>query len=96
MLNTSVGHDQLADGHAETLDEEQDVLVHLRVAGSARMGWRTRMQVGRSMCAGEDEEWHSVEAHHSNGHGSVAFRDRKRAGRDRWHRSGKWNALFVE
>ena len=54
-LNTSVGHDQLADGHAETLDEEQDVLVHLRVAGSARMGWRTRMQVGRSMCAGEDE-----------------------------------------
>ena len=55
MLNTSVGHDQLADGHAETLDEEQDVLVHLRVAGSRRMGWRTRVQVRRSMCAGEDE-----------------------------------------
>ena len=24
----------------------------------SRMGWRTRLQVGRSMCAGEDEEWH--------------------------------------
>ena len=23
-----------------------------------RMGWRTRLQVGRLMCAGEDEEWH--------------------------------------
>ena len=33
-LNTSVGNDQLADRHAQTLDEEQDVLVHLRVACS--------------------------------------------------------------
>ena len=38
MLNTSVGHDQLADRHAQTLDEEQDVLVHLRVAGSGSDG----------------------------------------------------------
>ena len=38
MLNTSVGHDQLADRHAQTLDEEQDVLVHLRVAGSGLDG----------------------------------------------------------
>ena len=37
-LNTSVGHDQLADRHAQTLDEEQDVLVHLRVAGSGSDG----------------------------------------------------------
>ena len=96
MLNTSVGHDQLADGHAETLDEEQDVLVHLRVAGSARMGWRTRMQVGRSMCAGEDEASGigSVEAYHSNGNGSVVFREAKGGGG--WHRSGKRTALFVE
>ena len=32
--NTSVGHDQLADRQAETLDQEQDVLAHLRVANS--------------------------------------------------------------
>ena len=37
-LNTSVGHDQLADRHAEKLDEEQDVLVHLRVADLASDG----------------------------------------------------------
>jgi hypothetical protein len=37
-LNTSVGHDQLADRHIETPDEEQDVLVHLRVAGSESDG----------------------------------------------------------
>ena len=37
-LNTSVGHDQLADRHAQTLDEEQDVLVHLRVACSESDG----------------------------------------------------------
>ena len=37
--NTSVkGHGQLADRHAETLDEEQDVLVHLRDAGSESDG----------------------------------------------------------
>ena len=46
MLNTSVGHDQLADGHAETLDEEQDVLVHLRVAVWGRMGWRASCRLG--------------------------------------------------
>ena len=73
-------------GHAQALDEEQDVLVHLRVAGSRRMGWRTRVQVRRSMCAGEDE----LRAHHSNGHGSVVFREAKR------DRPGKWTALFVE
>ena len=38
MLNTSVGHDQLTDRHAQTRDEEQDVLVHLRVAGSTSGG----------------------------------------------------------
>ena len=37
-LNTSVGHDQLTDRHAQTRDEEQDVLVHLRVADSASGG----------------------------------------------------------
>ena len=37
-LNTSVGHDQLADGQAETLDQERDVLVHLRVANSESDG----------------------------------------------------------
>ena len=30
-LNTSVSHDQLADRHAQTRDEEQDVLVQLEV-----------------------------------------------------------------
>ena len=40
-------HDsQLADGHAETLDEEQDVLVHLRVAVWGRMGWRASCRLG--------------------------------------------------
>ena len=37
-LNTRVGHDQLADRHAEKLDEEQDVLVHLWVADLASDG----------------------------------------------------------
>ena len=37
-LNTSVGHDLLADGQAETLDQERDVLVHLRVANSESDG----------------------------------------------------------
>jgi hypothetical protein len=37
-----------------------------------------------------------IGAHHFNWHGSVAFRERKGAGRDRWHRTGKWNAKFVE
>ena len=36
--NTSVGHDQLTDRHAQTRDEEQDVLVHLRFAGSESDG----------------------------------------------------------
>ena len=35
--STSVGHGQLADRHAETLDEEQDVLVHL--VCRFRVGW---------------------------------------------------------
>ena len=54
-LNKSVGHDQLADRHAETLDEEQDVLLHLQVAGLGSDGVEGELQVGRSMCAGEDE-----------------------------------------
>ena len=54
-LNTSVGNDQLADRHAQTLDEEQDVLVHLRVAGFGSDGVEGELQVGRSRCAGEDE-----------------------------------------
>ena len=37
-LNTSVGHDQLADRQAETLDQEQDVLAHLRAANSESGG----------------------------------------------------------
>ena len=37
-LNDRVGHDQLGDRHAETLDKEQDVLVHLRFAGSESHG----------------------------------------------------------
>ena len=37
-LNTCVGHDQLADRQAETLDQERDVLVHLRVANSESDG----------------------------------------------------------
>ena len=56
MLNTSVGHDQLADRHAETLDEEQDVLVHLRGAGSESDGGVEDEAAGwEVVCAGEDE-----------------------------------------
>jgi hypothetical protein len=57
-LDTSVGHDQLADRHVETPDEEQDVLVHLRVAGSESDGGVEDEAAGWEadvVCAGEDE-----------------------------------------
>ena len=53
-LDTSVGHDQLADRHAETLNEEQDVLVHLRGAGSESDGGVEDEAAGWEV-AGEDE-----------------------------------------
>ena len=57
-LNTSVGHDQLANRQAQTLDEKQDVLVHLRVAGSESDGGVEDEAAGWEadvVCAGEDE-----------------------------------------
>ena len=47
--STSVGHGQLADRHAETLDEEQDVLVHLRGAGSESDGGVEDEAAGREV-----------------------------------------------
>ena len=55
-LDTSVGHDQFADRHAGTLDGEQDVLVHLRGAGSESDGGVEDEAAGwEVVCAGEDE-----------------------------------------
>ena len=48
-LNTSVGHDQLTDRHAQTRDEEQDVLVHLRGAGSESDGGVEDEAAGREV-----------------------------------------------
>ena len=48
-LDTSVGHGQLADRHAETLNEEQDVLVHLRGAGSESDGGVEDEAAGREV-----------------------------------------------